>query len=117
MAGIAKYPQADGVDRNWFARAACRAYDPDWWTGDHLGGHAACHHAIARHICLRHCPVLHQCRAEAKARPWLYRNSVMGGLLILAKNDNARLATHQPGTEACARTPTAACFQSAEVPA
>lgn len=56
----------------WWLQAQCRKEDPDLFFRD--GNEAR---AEALHICLNHCPVLEQCRREARANPPV--GAVQGG--------------------------------------
>lgn len=73
-------------DLDWRQQARCAQPDvsPDrWHTDRHRDGHdnngAA---GWARHICLHHCPVLAQCRADTDALEPEWRQScVLGGVI------------------------------------
>jgi hypothetical protein len=75
----------------WWERGACTRVDPDL--------HASVRwvdRAEALHICLTHCPVLAQCRADALARP--YRSMVVGGL---AFGTDAKPSTYPGPARSC----------------
>lgn len=50
-----------GADVDWLTRAACRGYDPEWWTVAHPADTAGrMGNRRAARIC-RHCPVQVEC--------------------------------------------------------
>lgn len=58
----------------WMRHAVCRQPDvhPDWWGEPHAQG-------LARHICMRHCPVRIHCGIWAATQPW--EAMVVGGVM------------------------------------
>lgn len=90
-------PTVGFVDKSsrWWDRAACAA-DPEMW----FSGRSAIE-GNARHVCLRHCPVLPQCLAEAdRLRPTF---GVQGGILWVESGHilTGQPSRHQPLTRRC----------------
>jgi hypothetical protein len=71
------------TDTPWRHKAVCRQ-DPDLWFARNDSAIAA----LARHVCLYHCPVVKQCNADAlKTKP---TEGVWGGLVWHLARNNAR---------------------------
>lgn len=62
----------DGLE--WYARGACRNYDPDLWTSPD-----AAERGQARWVCLHRCDVREQCLAWAERHTDLIGGAVYGG--------------------------------------
>jgi len=81
-----------GSDLDWrqFSRCSSRDVHPDQWHTDRSGAGKGTA-AVARHICLHHCPVLRQCHADAEHALHCQRQScVVGGVIYNAAGNPTR---------------------------
>jgi len=77
----------------------CEKMDPDLWTKDHHPTnepHTICGHAVAVHLCQRHCPIRQQCLERAQQQPAIWAGMVMGGVLWTAEGKPA-VSSPEPG--------------------
>lgn len=93
------YGMDSGPVDNWRRRGVCRT-DPDRWFPDNVaaGGEA-------RHICVRHCPVLDRCRAEM-ARQVAQECPPLGAVAAgVSWNQAGTVSAWQPMTKRCELCP------------
>lgn len=79
--------------------AACRRPDvnPDWWTDvHHTRSHLKCSHALARHMCLFHCPVLAECAEDQDMWGTDWNGMVIAGQMRTVVAGKAMVAKNQP---------------------
>lgn len=92
---IATWPR-----RHWTEDAACRLggpVDPEWFWPDTTGPMQSDTDAgRAQHICLSHCPVLFECRAEAQRTPPRYPVVLGGVRYVTAKPSGTKPALYGP---------------------
>lgn len=81
------------ADEHWSRRAFC-ATDPEAWHVRSNNSARGARIATARHGCLRHCPVLEQCRRN----PVEVRGGVLAGTYY---NDDGKVSDWQPSTPSC----------------
>jgi len=80
----------------WTERAFCVRPDVnrDWWCGDRS--------AMARHLCVSHCPVLEECRNDIPTDPELRQGTVYGGYVY---SHTGVLLSTQPSVRSCTWCP------------
>lgn len=78
---------------------ACRSpdVDPNWWTDVHYTrGHLRCDHALARHLCRFHCPVLAECQEDEAQWGTNWAGMVIAGELRIEAGGKSIPAKVQP---------------------